>query len=91
MGFIASFINNINSIFIGQFKIPDHRRIMRCSYAIDIELFKYRKILSDRGFVHCMAIYRMLHMAVNAVQFYGLSVEVKDLVTYFSFLESDLS
>jgi hypothetical protein len=38
-----------------------------------------------------MAESRMLHVAVNAIQLYRYTIQVKDLVTYFGFLESEFS
>ena len=46
MGFIAHLVYDIKPVFIGQFQILIHRRIVRGTYGIEIKLFQQFKILA---------------------------------------------
>src|SRR5512133_2425189 len=89
MRFISCFINYVNTIFIGQFEIPDNRRIMRSSHTVNVELFQYGHILSDSCLIHSMPGYGMLHVAVDPVKVNMYTIQVEDLVPDLSLFETD--
>ena len=89
MGFIAHLVYDIKPVFIGQFQILIHRRIVRGTYGIEIKLFQQSKILAYGGFVHDMSLFGMLHVRILCIDFQWDTVKIKDTVFDFRLFESD--
>ena len=54
MGLSASLVDDVEAIFVGQFQVFVDRRIVRCSYGIEVMLFQYLHVLADNLLVHGM-------------------------------------
>ena len=87
----TSLVDDIQSILVGKFQIPVHRRIVRGAYSIEVVLFQYLHILADGLLVHGVSQFRVLHVRIDGTYLDGLSVEEECLMSDFRLLESHLA
>ena len=87
---VPALVKDVQAVLVCELQITVHGWIVRCSYAVEIELLEYFHVAADGGLVHGVACLGVLHVRVDCAHFYGLPVEVEHAVLHLRLLESYL-
>ena len=90
MGLVACLVEDIQTVLVGELEIAVHRRIVRSTHSVEIELLEYLHILADGGLVHLVSRLGMLHVRVDGFDLDGLAVQQEHSVLDLGLLETYL-
>ena len=90
MTFVTGIGNNIHTQFICQFQILPAGRIVTCPHQVNIELLHDQQILEHCLCGDCLAVLRVVHMAVHTVKFNHGPVNIYCAISYLGLPETHL-
>ena len=85
---VTGLVDDEDAVLVSKVEVLVHRRIVRGTHSVEIELLEDLEILADHVLGHGVTEVGMLHVGVDGADLERLAVQVEDAFAYLGLLEA---